>query len=479
MRQLRILLTLLPLSATAHAIDGGYAVVVSRWTLADPAWQAVVDAAVAKYQATTIPWDGDVTEAEAPLAKLLPRYAAFVARPEEAGRAFVVAVHRLTRRLDPDPYTDVIWGILTGYEPGDCLRMLRAEPLTVGRGLGGTGIPLDTLDEGIWFDEGRKNHVVVKPRDGKAEDQAGPDDPAERIAELFNTYQPDLWMTSGHATERDWQIGYSYPAGQLRCKDGVLLAIPRDGLRVETTGDPPQRRAVVTRFVPIQSANPKVYLAVGNCLMGHVADRQAMAAAFLHSGGVDQMIGYTVVTWFGYMGWGINDYFLGQPGRYNLAQAFFANQQALLYRLNTEFAGKPQPDPTADEYQHEQIDQLAARLGYAQFDEAAKNHVGLLWDRDVVAFYGDPAWDARLAPRDPAYDEQVELAGGALSVTITGRREASFGRPPVVFLPRRVRPGEVREGAELKPVVGGWFVMLPGLTKVEPGKTWRVVVAVQ
>ena len=36
----------------------------------------------------------------------MPRYACFVARPDEAGRQFVVAVHRMTRALDGDPYTD-------------------------------------------------------------------------------------------------------------------------------------------------------------------------------------------------------------------------------------------------------------------------------------------------------------------------------------------------------------------------------------
>ena len=56
--------------------------------------------------------------------------------------------------------------------------------------------------------------------------------------------------------------------------------------------------------------------------MGHIDDQQAMALAWLKSGGVRQMLGYTVPTWYGYAGWGCLDYFVEQPGRYDFAEAF-------------------------------------------------------------------------------------------------------------------------------------------------------------
>ncbi len=71
--------------------------------------------------------------------------------------------------------------------------------------------------------------------------------------------------------------------------------------------------------------------------MGHIDGPDAMALAFMNSAGVRQMMGYTVPTWYGYGGWGCLDYFVEQPGRYTFVEAFFANQHALIDRLETNF----------------------------------------------------------------------------------------------------------------------------------------------
>ena len=472
-------LTLLAAPLAAAPLDGGYAVVVSQATDAQAEWHGVVQALAAKYDAQVISWRDAVTESREPLKHLMPRYAAFVARPTEAGRPFVVAVSRLTRGLADDAYTDVLWGIVTGYEPADALRMVNAPPLIIHRGLGGTAIPLDAIGEGTWFDEGRRGHMVVKTAGGPAHDEPGPDDPAETIAELLNTAAPDLWVTSGHATERDWQMGYSYPAGQLRCQHGQLLSIPRDGIKISDDPAHPGRRiGTIVKAFPIHSANPKVYLAMGNCLIGHLADRESMAAAWLHSGGADQMVGYTVVTWFGYMGWGVGEYGLGQAGRFTVAEAFYASQQALLYRLATEFPGKPQLDLTEADYASEgaALGAIAAKLGYGNPNSAtAHENLGLLWDRDVVALYGDPAWEARLAPRTLPWDQTVTIADGRITIAITARAAAKPGRPILVLLPGAMRAGRVLEGADLQPVVARRFVMLPKVKSLAAGQSLRVV----
>ena len=101
---------------------GAYAVVVARRTYDDEQWKQVVEALVKKYDAKVVVYDKDVREARKALAEQMPNYACFVTPPDRAGRKFVIAVHRMTRELDDDPYTDVIWGILTGYTPGDALR---------------------------------------------------------------------------------------------------------------------------------------------------------------------------------------------------------------------------------------------------------------------------------------------------------------------------------------------------------------------
>ena len=73
--------------------------------------------------------------------------------------------------------------------------------------------------------------------------------------------------------------------------------------------------------------------------MGHLQGPESMAAAFLKSAGVRQMMGYVEVTWYGYMGWGCLDYFIEQPGRYSFTEAFFANHHALIHRLESCFPG--------------------------------------------------------------------------------------------------------------------------------------------
>src|SRR5208283_4728834 len=164
--------------------------------------------------------------------------------------------------------------------------------------------------------------MVRKLAGGKATQELAPADTTQAIVDVLNDYRPQLFVTSGHATERDWQIGYAYRNGQFRCDKGQLFGLDTRG----------------RRFL-VQSDNAKVFLPVGNCLMGHVDGPDAMALAYMKSASVRQMVGYTVPTWYGYAGWGMLDYFVEQPGRFTLAEAFVANQQALVHRLATYFPG--------------------------------------------------------------------------------------------------------------------------------------------
>jgi len=98
----------------AYEPKGSYVVAVSAQTLGDSGWAKAVEILRKKYDAALIVYPrGGVAGILPELTRLFPRYACFVAAPEEAGRSFVVQVQRLTRRLDGDPYTDLVWGILT------------------------------------------------------------------------------------------------------------------------------------------------------------------------------------------------------------------------------------------------------------------------------------------------------------------------------------------------------------------------------
>ena len=415
-------------AATAAGGSGGYAVVVSEETRSDPAWAAVVTALLEKHrtrQAVAVTWVKSPDEAVEKLAELEPRYACFVARPEEATRALVTNVHALCRRIDDDPYGDVLWGILTGFDADNALAIARtAEPLIVKRVTAGTEVALDRVVEGEWTSELVRNRMVHKDAGAVANEQRGPDDTTALLAARLNDGVTDLFVTSGHATERDWQIGFRYPNGSFRSGAGKLWGVDTAG----TT-------------IPIESTNPKVWLPVGNCLAGHIDGPDALALAFLHAGGVRQMIGYTVPTWFGYAGWGLLDFFVEQPGRFTLCEAFHANDHALVHRLET--------------------------------NAAPGEKRGLVHDRDVVAFYGDPAWEARMAPGTLSFQQQLTEDDGTFTLQITPLAgDASFvpvntngsqrgGRPIVHFLPRRIGPAEVVEGGAWKPVVTDDFLLVP------------------
>ena len=117
-------------------------------------------------------------------------------------------------------------------------------------------------------------------------------------------------------------LGFRYRNGFWKCRAGQLFGEDTHGARFD-----------------VQSTNPKVFLPVGNCLMGHIDGPDAMALAYMKSAAVRQMAGYVLPTWYGYQGWGLLDYFVEQPGRYTLTEAFHANNIALVHRLLTAFPG--------------------------------------------------------------------------------------------------------------------------------------------
>lgn len=420
---------------TASAAE--YAVVVSAATNAEEGWKDVSPALVKKNGGEVIVYDKSVDEALPKLKALHPRQTCFVARPAEATKKFVAAVHQLTRKLDDDPYTDTQWGILTGFDAANALTIARDDaPLTVKKVAGGTELALDKCTEGLWYDELVKNKVVRKTPGATAAQEQGPNDTTKSLVDTLNEYKPDLFVTSGHATERDWMIGFRYKNGFFKSQAGRMFGEDTRGEKFD-----------------VDSPSPKVYLAVGNCLMGHINGQDAMALAWLNKAGVRQMAGYTDLTWFGYGGWGLLDYFVEQPGRYTLTEAFFANHHALIHCLETK----------------------------------SGDQRGLAYDRDIVAFYGDPAYIAKLAEAEKSYDQTLTEKDGEYTFTITPRRGAdSFKpvnvngaqrgyRPIVAFLPQRVKNVALISSAELKPVITDDFLLIPNPRDCDPAKTYLVV----
>ena len=323
-------------------------------------------------------------------------------------------------------------------------------------------------DEGVWYCELNQGKMVRKLHGQEPMLQTAPADTTQALVDALNDYQAQLFVTSGHATERDWQIGFRYRNGQFRSEKGQLFGVDTQGRRHS-----------------IHSEAPKVYLPVGNCLLGHIDGPDAMALAFLNSAGVCQMMGYTEPTWYGYGGWGILDYFLEQPGRFAVAEAFYANQQALVHRLQTAFPGLDAAESPGDSTAFAGTLPETARQAGLTWNDAR----GLLFDRDTLAFYGDPAWTARMAAGPVAWDQELAEANGEFSFHVKPRRgEQSFqpintngaqrgGRPIFQFLPHRIQASSVQieEGADLQPLITDNFLLLPLPQQFDPARQYRVV----
>ncbi len=441
-----------PVQNAQTAEKPGYAIIASSWVLDDADWAKAVEALKAKhsekFNVVVIRNDENML---GKLRKVFPKYACYVVKPEEASRANLAMIWQTTRALDDDPYGDVIWGIITGFNADDALRMAQVEDRPTVKAAGGTAINLDLFEEGVCYDEGAKNRRRVKKPGSPMEVlEDAPDDTTRAIAESLDGAQ--LFVTSGHATQRDWMLGYNYKNGFFVSKNGQLYGKP-------STGEEP---------FEINASGSKIYLASGNCLIGDIDGPNAMALAYFHSCNVDQMVGYVVPTWFGFMGWGTQGYYLGQPGRFTVSEAFFANNQALLYLLDQKAKGEMELP--------------------AQFLRS------LNYDRDVFVLYGDPAWQNALVEQESGWaqtlkSEKTEDGRALWTLTIEpkkGPETFNFdrakgshynNRPFFQLFPTRVADAKVVSGAEFNPVVVDNFILVPQSEKSTTGEAFTIQVS--
>ena len=441
-----------PVQSAQTAEKPGYAIIASSWVLDDADWAKAVEALKAKhsekYNVAVIRNDENMF---GKLRKFVPKYACFVVKPEEASRTNLAAIWQMTRALDDDPYGDVIWGIITGFNADDAIRMAQVEDRPTVKAVGGTSFNLDRFEEGVCYDEGAKNRRRVKtPGQPTEVREDAPDDTTRAIAEALDGAQ--LFVTSGHATQRDWQIGYNYKNGYFVSKNGRLYGKP-------STGEEP---------FEIRASGSKIYLASGNCLIGDIDGPNAMALAYFHSANVDQMAGYVVPTWFGYMGWGTQGYYLDQPGRFTVAEAFFANNQALL--------------------------SLLVRIEKGELKVPAQFLRGLLYDRDAFVLYGDPAWQNALVEQESGWAQTlksektddgrtlwtltIEPKNGAKTFNFDASKGSEYNnRPFVQIFPNRVEDAKIVSGAEFKPVVVDNFILVPQSEESTTGEAFTIQVS--
>lgn len=480
-------LTLLTVACCRTSSD--YAVVARADIAGDPAWNRVVEALCESHPgANVLYYTDDVREALPGLRQFTPRYVAFIDKPEHIGRDYVIALNRMSREADDDIYEDYLWGIVTGYDAEAALRMVEAArtPLTVRSAVS----TLREVGSGKWFDTfayvddrtpglcGIKKSGVDSVTHYRTEHLLadGRPDLLREFCGFYASCDPDLITTASHATERNLEMPFS--VGNLRARDGALYADFAEG--------PEALR---------ETGKRRVFLPIGNCLIGNVNHtRESMAVAWMNSSNAAALVGYVVPTWYGRNGWGGLKYWLTTPGRCKLAEAFYLNRQDMLHQLGTwcpQLADKSFPfGKEAEKYAWEEIFEAADSVAGRKLNE---DEQGFFFDRDVVAFYGDPAWDVRLTelPEETDFAVTSSAQGGQCTITVTTGANFSAARmagdrfkeehvgdlPFSYFFPQRLRNPRLAPGQSWNAALDENFLLVYD-PDFEPGKTYTILLDV-
>ncbi len=380
-----------PLADAPAVAPAPFVVAIAQDAAGDPAWSEVAAALVAKHGgASAVPvitFDAAHPETLiSPLTPLAPKALAVVVRPEAAGRAFVGGLHRAMRKLDEDPGADVRWGIITSRTAAGAKALAaHSAPLVLRNALGTADFPMQLFSKSVWWSEEAAWKFTLH-ESGVANRALDETTVASAVADAINRAPVDIVMTGGHATERGLELGFRKPAGSVRPKDGAIVVEARD-----------------RTLLPVTNRSPKVWIGVGNCLIGNVNGPDSMAATLVEDFGVRAHVGYVVVTWFGRGGWGTLKQFTDSPGERTLNEAWAMNNEAMISELGTrwpQLADLKLADATFDGWLEDRPEQFASAVAKAVGDrvkpEELQELTGLLWDRDAITYIGDPTWDVRV-----------------------------------------------------------------------------------
>ncbi len=476
--------------ASGPAVDAAeYEILVSSATQAKPEWAAVVSVLQKKHgpDSAVVVYDQNPSETLDRLRKDKPRHVCVVAEPESLNRAFVVTMNRLTRKIDEDIYGDCLWGIITGYEAKDALRIASEnKPLVLKSGLHTTGCDHETLERNMVISDGAQGRVETRDGREPRKDVMMPDNDEGTVFEFAKRWdeaEPDFMVTSSHATQYNLEMPFS--RGLIVSYGNRFHALRKDQLRgfarflggAMFKGDEKDMIDFCeTLKAPVlgdHGGRPAVWLGAGNCLLGDAKrSRNSMVVTALGGGGFNQLVGYVVPTWYGRMGWGTLNVFTGQGDRLSLAEAFFLNNQDILAETQRRFPKALEVEFNGDDISEWVKDEAAikplAEAGYLT-NELSKDALGLTHDRDVVAFYGDPAWRAGFAkPAKPGYVLEFPKAGaGETVINVKNPGDAEWKGKVFTMLPVRMT-APVCDAPNV--TVADDFALLNDLT-LKPGET--------
>ncbi len=390
-------------------------------------WPKVVEKLEKRYSAKVFRFDG-LPNSSKTLKKELgdyhPYYVCFVSKPQHCGRSFVKSVIRLMRSLDDDPYDDAIWAILTGYTADDALKIVSAKPLEVKRHLSHVGGGwLEWFERGVSFNEGKQFEKTVKKKGEKPQKAECPGDTTEQWVKEANSNKVDLISTSGHATERDWQMGYNFRSGRIvPAGKGKLMGVASNRQRFG-----------------IKTSNPKIYFSPGNCLIAHIPSNlmDCMCLSWMHNG-CHHFFGHVEPQGRWCTAWGIATYFFSLQDTFTFAESVCVNRIASRYVM--------------EKYQKGREKQYHNRC------------------LDVTVLYGDPAWQARMKrTTSPLYEVKLDVAEAQagrkkITMTVEFQRRCTFNvrytKPPIALLPDTISDWKVEQSDAKETVVADNFIML-------------------
>ena len=437
----------------AMPAPGEYAVLTTSSTVSRPEWRRVADTLVQKYPGASLSILPAMTEEHIThaLREHGARYAAVVLPPAEIDRETVNALHRAARQVDDDPWGDCIWGIVTGYSASDAQRIADArEPLIIRRLLSTTNIHPTRFEHSYcitdWegfpvleqsgYTEPVKTTYTIDTPEGRDIQENGIH---EKFAEQLSTQRPQLLVTSSHATpfnlEMPFGKGLIFSTDNrfhlITCKQFTSFTT---ALKPAMNGKPEALHCLqeTMRFPTIKpDSTARVWLGAGNCLLGDARNTEhSMVITAMSAYGCNQFIGYTVPSWYGESGWGTLHFFLGHTDDTTLAQAFFLNNQFLL-----EKTMRLDPKLLSVHFNEPEIGPALRRdlinAGITITREQQKDAVGLVHDRDTLAFFGDPAWAAVIDSSHEHAPLAIDWQGDS-QCTITARVDYS-GRAAIWF----------------------------------------------
>lgn len=479
---LLILTLLLPCTAAAKTLPNKYIIGVRQSLMQDQAWVQVVDGLKRIHTgAEVINYKNQIDELLPMLRKKQPRYLCIVDRPENIDKNFVVAGNRMCRQINDNIYDDYLWGIITGYSAQDALRMVESsrQPFEIKTALSTTA----EVKSGIWFDrlvcisDGTKKEWYEKKGKTDKVNTYTMDNQYQSLGIFMNKWKetdPDLILTSSHATQYNLEMPFS--SGNLRPRHGKLYA-----------------DMFTPQYVPT-TQKPRVYMPIGNCLIGDMdGTPNSMAAAWVSSGGATAMLGYVVSTWYGRNGWGALKFWLSTSGKHTLAEAAYLNRQDMytyLERKNPKFNEVIPGFLALDE--NTVREELFAMTNDNASPKLDNDDVGFLYDKDVVVYYGDPAWNVKTqqVKEQADYLFSCKKEGETHVITLKtgpgfsmdkvkgkGFKEEHVKDIPVgYFLPERIVDPKVADNPNnLDLAVGENFILIYN-QNLEPNQTYTITI---